>query len=435
MTPPTRNVLQRGLLRLAQAAIVIMAFVALGNLAGSEWGPLKKLVHFPAHWAPLALVTALTLAVMKRWKWAAAASVLAVGFGAQVATLWLPPSQDTTVTTAAGAPPPATLTVLSFNVFRGNKRHKEVLDALQKEQADVVYLTEMSPEWFCGLKPLEKDYPHRVTKKNSSDWLLSKHPLENAEILSMTYASARSALADSPGNATLPEEWSSTWHNDDLVVGTVIFHGTRIRLAALHPPIPSNASRVIQQRACAAIYARALNSDPKADAKLLMGDFNTTSFSPTFRSILSRTGLSDTAQGYGYLPTWGPRLPREPILPWLGIPIDHILASENVSILHYETGPPLGSDHLWVKVRMTIGASLAPQSKSKSLSHAELNPAQTYSPTQEAPLLASNPPATDPARSSTLASASQIPAGTLPPRPDHTAVRQSSSTRPDRLEN
>jgi endonuclease/exonuclease/phosphatase (EEP) superfamily protein YafD len=389
MPSSNRFLLPNVFLRLIQFLVLLLVFIGLGNVAGSEWGLLKKLVHFPAYWVPLAVGLAVFFAVMRRWRWTFISVALALGFGFQVATLWLPPSRDAIVTTAAGTPPPATLTVLSFNVFRGNKRHKEVLSALQKEQADVVYLTEMSPEWFSALKPLEKDYPHRVTKKNSSDWLLSKHPLENAEILSMTYASARAALADSPGDATLPEEWSCTWHNDDLVVGTVVFHGTRIRLAALHPPIPSNASRVVQQRACAAIYAKALNSDPKADAKLLMGDFNTTSFSPTFRSILSRTGLSDTAQGYGYLPTWGPRLPREPILPWLGIPIDHILASENVSIHHYETGPPLGSDHLWVKVRMTVGASIAPPSK--SLSHTEFNPAQTSSPTQAVLHLASTP--------------------------------------------
>jgi endonuclease/exonuclease/phosphatase (EEP) superfamily protein YafD len=345
--------------------VLLLAFIALGNLAGSEWGLLKKLVHFPAYWAPLSLCLAIALTWMRRWRWAFTSVALAIGFAAQVAMLWLPPSKAT-VTNLDSAAPPVTLTVLSFNVFKNNRRHGEVLGALRKENADVVYLTEMSPQWFSALKPLENDYPHRVAKKNSSDWLLSKHPLEDAEILSMTYETARAAA----GSEVLPEVWRSTWHNDDLAVGTVVIHGRRIRIAALHPPIPSNASRVVQQRACAAIYARVLNSDPRADAKLLMGDFNTSPFSPTFRSILARTALHDTAQGYGYRPTWGPRLPRDPWLPWFGIPIDHILVSQNVTTLAHEIGPALGSDHRWVKARLVIHPTHAvPQSP--SLSHAD----------------------------------------------------------------
>jgi endonuclease/exonuclease/phosphatase (EEP) superfamily protein YafD len=392
MTPPSRNVLQKCVLRLAQAAILIMAFVALGNLAGSEWGPLKKLVHFPAHWAPLALGAALTLAAMKRWKWAAGASVLAIGFGVQVAQLWQPVPDHLAATTATQheAPSQPPLTILSFNVFKNNRQHTTVLTALQNAQADVVYLTEMTPQWFAALAPLQKDYPHRVGKNDHSDWLLSKYPLEKAEVVALTFEAAQTAnIATGTAAESPPENYRDAWSRDEMLVATINAHGRKIRIGGVHPPTPTNSSRLVQQRACVALYAQALNADSDAEARVLIGDFNTSSFSPTFRLILDTTGLCNGAAGYGYLPTWGPRLPREPILPWLGIPIDHILASKNISILDYETGPPLGSDHLWVKARITIGASLALEDK--SLSHTELNPDQTSSPTPAVLHLASTP--------------------------------------------
>jgi endonuclease/exonuclease/phosphatase (EEP) superfamily protein YafD len=85
-----------------------------------------------------------------------------------------------------------------------------------------------------------------------------------------------------------------------------------------------------------------------------MGDFNTTAFSPTFRFILSQTGLRDTARGKGYTPTWGPRMPDEPWLPWFGIPIDHVLVSDSVRVLAREIGPPLGSDHRWILTQLAF---------------------------------------------------------------------------------
>jgi endonuclease/exonuclease/phosphatase (EEP) superfamily protein YafD len=163
-----RTLLRNGFLRLSQLSLLLLALIALGNLAGSEWGLLKKLVHFPAYWAPLALCLFTVLAVMRQWRWAMAGLVLSIGFAAQVATLWLPPQKDVTLAVHNASSPQATLTVLTFNVFKNNRRYAEVLAALQKEQADVVYLTEMSPEWFAALAPLEKDYPHRLTKKASA---------------------------------------------------------------------------------------------------------------------------------------------------------------------------------------------------------------------------------------------------------------------------
>ena len=336
------------------AVIVVLACTALANLLGSTWSLPERLAHFPVYWSPLALVLGAGFAAMKQWRWSLAALVLAGGYGAQLALLWQPPSGQTPgKTMAAGSVP---RTVLSFNVLKSNRQHATVLGALQAQQADVVYLTEMTPAWFDALAPLENDYPHRLGNRNHSDWLLSKHPLESARAVAMTFATAQAANA--PGTPSqigpLANSYEEKWSRDELLVATVVMDGKRVRVGGIHPPTPMNSRNIMQQRACAAIYRQELDADPAADAKLLMGDFNTSHFSPTFRLILKTTGLQDTVRGFGYGPTWGPRMPRDPWLPWLGVPIDHVLASGNVRVLDHEVGPNLGSDHRWVKVRFVV---------------------------------------------------------------------------------
>ncbi|MEL6340871.1 MAG: endonuclease/exonuclease/phosphatase family protein [Myxococcota bacterium] len=72
---------------------------------------------------------------------------------------------------------------------------------------------------------------------------------------------------------------------------------------------------------------------------LLVGDLNTTPFSPSFSDLLRHGGFRDSARGHGYAPTW-PTF----FLP-LSIPIDHALHSSNVEIVDRRVGPNIGSDH------------------------------------------------------------------------------------------
>ncbi len=329
--------------------LVALALIGLGNLAGWEAGPLRTLVHFPVYWAPTALLLALALVLARSWKWVLFGLVVAAGFAMQAGVMWWKPAAPPAAQNGRSA---MTFTVLSFNVYENNPRHEDVLTALKREQADVVYLTEMTPAWFAALEPLKADYPFQVGMPTHKDWLLSRHPIEQPGIVALSLEAALAANARD--GQPIPEEHHERWNPDELLVATVLCQGRHIRVAGIHPPTPRQARSVIQQRACAALYAETLKADAGADTRLLVGDFNTSCFSPTFRLILRSTGLRNTAQGFGCQPTWGPRLPKQPWLPWVGIPIDHVLASENVTVLEHEVGPDLGSDHRWVKVRLSV---------------------------------------------------------------------------------
>lgn len=61
---------------------------------------------------------------------------------------------------------------------------------------------------------------------------------------------------------------------------------------------------------------------------------------------------NNAAAGYGYRVTWGPQLPLEPLLPWLGIPLDHTLVSPHIKVNAADIGETPGSDHRWQRVRI-----------------------------------------------------------------------------------
>ncbi len=73
-----------------------------------------------------------------------------------------------------------------------------------------------------------------------------------------------------------------------------------------------------------------------------------TPWSPHFRRLLRDSELRDVARGRGLSPTWYPTpLP-------LGIPIDHVLVSDEIGVAQREVGPDLGSDHRAVRVELSF---------------------------------------------------------------------------------
>ena len=74
-------------------------------------------------------------------------------------------------------------------------------------------------------------------------------------------------------------------------------------------------------------------------ALIVVGDLNTSPWSPHFRDLLTATGLRNAAAGHGWIPTW-------PTWFWPAlIPIDHVLVRGPLGVEDLERGPDVGSDH------------------------------------------------------------------------------------------
>jgi endonuclease/exonuclease/phosphatase (EEP) superfamily protein YafD len=74
--------------------------------------------------------------------------------------------------------------------------------------------------------------------------------------------------------------------------------------------------------------------------KFLIGDLNTSMWSPYFADLVKGSGLRDARAGFGLIPSWPMPLPA-----FLQIPIDHCLVSDDVVVKGIKTGQRTGSDH------------------------------------------------------------------------------------------
>ncbi len=209
------------------------------------------------------------------------------------------------------------LKLLSFNVNTANQNFAEVLKYVGGQQADVVFLMEVSQEWIDQLKPLQEVYPHRIIEPREDNFglaVFSKHPFAKEEI---TYFGP----FDIPAASFQIELNDTTYH-----------------LAGAHPLPPINGQN-FRERNSELLRLGRLLAKAAPDPAILMGDFNLTPFSPVFRELLDLSGLRDSSLGLGLRPTW---ISHNPLF---AIPIDHILISRNLAVAAREVGPSLGSDH------------------------------------------------------------------------------------------
>ncbi len=84
---------------------------------------------------------------------------------------------------------------------------------------------------------------------------------------------------------------------------------------------------------------------------VVVGDLNTTMWSPFYKSMVKTARLRNARSGFGILPTW------PTFMPLLSIPIDHLLVSKEIGVLKVHTGRYVGSDHLPLITDLIIAGS------------------------------------------------------------------------------
>ncbi len=76
----------------------------------------------------------------------------------------------------------------------------------------------------------------------------------------------------------------------------------------------------------------------------VLGDLNTSSWSPHYQNLLNQTGLQSAFVGRGFHPTWPTWNPV------FFITLDHCLHTPDVCVLEAQVARAVGSDHLPVFV-------------------------------------------------------------------------------------
>ncbi|HEV7684799.1 MAG TPA: endonuclease/exonuclease/phosphatase family protein [Pyrinomonadaceae bacterium] len=272
---------------------------------------LELTTHFRLQYAVASLACIVLLSTFYSWK------LLPFAFAALVCNLIYILPYYTAAPGNQDRPDAIHLRLLEANVLGSNKNYAALNQAVLEAHADIVILQELTAEWQKQTEDTLSQYPFRkVAPKpgGSGMALFSRYPLEDATILNLDTSTHIAML------------------------GKVNIDGTMVSILALHPPTPVRTdkflNRNLQFSEAAAIF-RATKGPG-----ILIGDLNTTMWSPYFTDLVKNSGLRDARLGFGLKPSWPMPLPAI-----LQLPIDHCLVSADVSVAGIGTGRRTGSDH------------------------------------------------------------------------------------------
>lgn len=302
-----------------------LAGTVLGYFGRWHWF-LDLFAHFRGQYLVALAGSGLLLLVARR-PWTAAAFLIGAGLNARaLAPLFGPPPTAPAMAAQPTVTPP--LRIVTCNVLYINNQQTQMLDWLRSSPGDVVFLCEVTRGWADALRSLVDVYPHQHFCPRSDPF-------------------GCAVLSTRPWTQLEEKQWG-TFVSPSLVV-QFPWGDREVLMLGMHPT-PPNGSRGSGYRNRALESAAAFLTSHPVRSQLLVGDLNATPWCHALRSLVERTGLSDSARGHGWQPTWN----VESLL--FQIPIDHVLVSPDLVTTGRRLGPDLGSDHRAVMVELQLAS-------------------------------------------------------------------------------
>jgi endonuclease/exonuclease/phosphatase (EEP) superfamily protein YafD len=316
LSEPARSLWQRrGAVALAIVTVGLLLLSVVAFL-GARWWVFDLVANLRVQLMLLLTLIALPALMTRRW-WVSAAAVAGAMLNLAVVAPLLFGSPE---------PPPAAGEHLDITFFNTKIRAEVdmVIAHLASRDDDIVVLTATTPSWFDRLE--DSSLPLHV--------VAGSRLVPGLEII---------VLARDP-DAEVTIHARSSAARDALVEATIELDGGPVHVLGTHPVSPLTPLRA-ERRDLALEW---IGSWPKRrDAPVVVvGDLNATPWSAPFRRMLDRSGLADSLDLHGIQPSWPAGLGP------LGIPIDHVLHSPELTAVERELGPSFGSDHRMVHARI-----------------------------------------------------------------------------------
>lgn len=278
-----------------------LSLLALATVAGFFSGAHSLLDWFADFRALYVIAAFLPLAAfVRRDLRIAAAAVLVIAVNLVAMSRWLPTGSS------EGCAP--NVSAMTINAFGTGSDHDALLALLAEQEADVVFVSELTGTLR---QRLAAAHAHHATRPDAGIGLFTRWPIEAVE-------------------------WGYSPAQRPYLVATLNTPRGRLRVIGAHPPPPVSAAVSADRNyTLHKIGELAGRSDLPTIA---LGDLNVTMLNPQYAPV-EATGLRNVRDGRGLLPTWPSPLP-------LRIPIDHILHSAALETCDAGVLPSFGSDHL-----------------------------------------------------------------------------------------
>ncbi len=295
-------------------------FTAVSSLGSFHWAA-ELLTHFRVQ-ATVAGVLLAIVCVLLRMRIRSAA---ACGLAALHLFPVLPYVVPSERSGSQGLP---SVRLLQVNVNTANRQHEAVEKLVMDRKPDVLALLEVNERWLAALGSLHRRYPHRIERPQNDNFgiaLFSRFPLDDLRFRRL--------------------------HHDGvyMIVGRFSLGSTPVTLVVAHPVPPVGAAYSALRNGQLDELSEVVQGFEESEI-ILLGDLNTSPWSPVYRRFERSSGLRNGARGLGLRPTWPTGF--RPLM----IPLDHCLLSPGLRALSLETGPEVGSDHLPVLVEIVPSA-------------------------------------------------------------------------------
>ena len=306
--------LRRALTRLFEIGAVLTALFTIATAFDSLHQFLELFSHFRLQYFLVSLLLAVLLFALNRRPYGLVMLAMAVVNAAYVVPWYL---GDTPRDNGA------TLTILHSNIFASNRDASRLLEQIEAERPDIVFVQELTEAHSEILAVLGEQYSHMVLAPRSGSFgigVWSTIPFVDSEVFETT-------------PLELP--------NLRLVIE---FDGRELTLFSTHPVPPMGREWYEYRNTQLGILGQAITGTSGSVA--LVGDLNISMWANHYRKLGETTGLRNARKGHGIAPSWPTFLP-------IGmIPIDHVLLDDGLQAIEFRTLPSVGSDHLPVLVKI-----------------------------------------------------------------------------------
>ncbi len=343
------------LVKLPKAVFIHLVLLTSAGYLGSWHQYLEMSSHFRLQYFALSLLFLLLFTILRAQRWAVMGAICALINGLAVIPWYLPKAS-----VQAGSSHHH-LRLLLANVYVANTNYAPLLELVRAERPDVLAVQELNPSWVAELQNLSQLFPYQQIPDRQDAFgigLLSRLPLEESRVLDL-------------GDAGLPSIFAKIKVGDKAV-----------SLLTTHPPTPVGGDFYYRNNQLRAISSLVRSwSGPV----IVIGDINTTMWSPYYSRLIKETGLTDVRRGFGALPTWPapsgielifrelglPVNGNLPLASWglMRIPIDHCLISPDLHVAQVRTGHDVGSDHLPLIVDLSVPQSTPQPSPSATVTN------------------------------------------------------------------
>jgi endonuclease/exonuclease/phosphatase (EEP) superfamily protein YafD len=305
--------------RLIQITCIITFLLTVASFFG-RYLYFELTTHFRPQYLLVSIFCAILLCILKDWKWIVPCVICAVFNGIYISPYYFSEKNQ------AQDVPTTNLRLVLVNIEAGNKDLENLTQSLDSANPDILVLQEVTEGWWRKIQSLTETYPYSKPLPRSGGGglaLFSRFPIDQTDVLQ---------LDSSPHPA---------------IFAKINLDGTTLSLLTIHPPTPMRRDKFANRNKQFAESASIMKSAP--NPKVLIGDFNTTMWSPYFTDLVEDSGLRDVRKGRGIYPSWHSILPRS-----MRIPIDHCLVGEGIEVSDLGLGDFTGSDHFPLIVDLKV---------------------------------------------------------------------------------